>query len=118
MRLKAKQLQAVKWVARIASLAILLLGLPFYFGYGNPLPFTKPQYTLLDNTWLSIFPLMFLGLLLGWRYEKIGGCLLVIPITLGLVLGLVLEAELIGPMLAPLAVGALYLVAGYGRESE
>ena len=52
--------------------AILLLGLPFYFGYGNP-SLCHPDNSLLDNIWLTTFPLMFIGLAIGWKYEKLGG---------------------------------------------
>lgn len=117
MKLSPNRLRVVKWTARILALAIILFGLPFYFGYGNPLPFINPEYTLWDNVWLSIFPLMFIGLGLGWKYEKIGGYLITIPITVGLLLGLILESELIFHMLIPLIVGVMYLVVGYGHKT-
>jgi len=104
-------LKIIRWVARILGLAILLFGLPFYFGYGNPLPFINPDYTLWDNMWLSIFPLMFIGMGLGWKYEKISGYLITAPLTLGLILGLTIEGELVVHMFAPLTVGVLYLVS-------
>jgi len=47
-----EQLKIYKWFARIFALAILLLGTPFYFGYGNPLPFVNPEYTLAENVGL------------------------------------------------------------------
>ena len=115
MRLDTKQLKIVQWTARILSLAVLLFGLPFYFGYGNPLPFINPAYTLWDNAWLCVFPLMFVGLALGWRFEKMGGYLVVVPVCAGLALGLVTEAELVYHMLVPLIPGVLFLVAGYSR---
>lgn len=117
MKLTPKRLKLVRWAARLIALATVLFGLPFYFGYGNPLPFVNPDYTLWDNTWLSIFPLMFSGLIIGWKYERIGGYLVTVPLTLGLILGLVLAGELIVPMLVPLLAGALYLIAGYGRRA-
>jgi hypothetical protein len=46
MRLNGKQLKIVRWSARIIALAVILLVLPFYFGYGNPLPFINPDYSL------------------------------------------------------------------------
>lgn len=104
-----KKNKTIKWSARILALIILLFGLPFYFGYGNPLPFINPDYTLWDNIWLTIFPIMFIGLATGWRYPKIGGYLIVIPLTLGLIAGLIIEKELVSFMLIPLFVGILYL---------
>ena len=115
MTLGSKRIGAIRWTARIIALAVLLFGLPFYFGYGNPLPFIDPNYTLWDNVWLSIFPLMFLGLGLGWRYEKAGGYLAAVPLGLGLVLGLVLEGELVIHMLVPFSGGILFIMAGHGE---
>lgn len=108
----------LKWTARGLALAILLFGLPFYFGYGNPLPFINPDYTLWDNLWLSVFPLMFLGLILGWFLPRAGGWLVVGSLTLGLLLGVILEGELVIHMLVPLLAGALFLVAGYAKKKE
>ncbi|MCB2225099.1 MAG: hypothetical protein KQH53_00360 [Desulfarculaceae bacterium] len=113
----SKSLKRIRWTARILSLAILAFGLPFYFGYGNPLPFLNPAYSLLDNAWLCIFPLMFLGLILGWKYERLGGWLVCAPIAVGMVLGLAMDGELVVHMLVPLAVGVLYLVVGYKRSA-
>lgn len=108
-------LRILKWSGRILSLAILLFGLPFYFGYGNPLPFAKSTYSLLDNIWLTIFPIMFVALGLGWKYAKISGFLLTVPIAIGLILGLALDGEWILPMLVPLFAGVLYLIVGYHK---
>lgn len=43
MKINEKELKIIKWTARIIALAVLLLGLPFYFGYRNPLPFANPE---------------------------------------------------------------------------
>ncbi len=118
MPLSPERLKATRWTARILALAVLLFGLPFYFGYGNPLPFISPGYSLVDNVWLSIFPLMFLGLALGWFREKAGGYLIVIPVGAGLVLGLVVHRELVVPMLVPLLAGVLFLAAGHGKRNS
>ncbi len=115
MTFTKKQLRTLTWVIRILALVVLLFGLPFYFGYGNPLPFINPEYTVWDNLWLSVFPLMFIGLGLGWKYEKIAGYLIVIPLFLALVVGFILERELVGPMLVPLALGGGYLFLGYEK---
>lgn len=72
MKFKKEQIKVVKWIARISALLLLLMVLPFYFGYGNPLPFVDPTYTLAENIGLTAFPIILLGLALGWRYEKLG----------------------------------------------
>jgi hypothetical protein len=116
MTLSVKQIKIIRLSARVLSAAVILIGLPFYFGYGNPLPFLNPDYTLWDNTWLTIFPLMFTGLALGWRFEKTGGWMIVFPVTVGLILGIVMHKEIILHMLIPLIAGILHLVTGYNLK--
>jgi hypothetical protein len=116
MQLTQKQLKTTRWTARIIALAVILFGLPFYFGYGNPLPFINPDYTLWDNTWLTVFPLIFIGLGLGWKYEKAGGYLVTVPLVSGLLIGLIIEGEIVFFMLVPLISGILYLMAGYNKK--
>lgn len=116
MKLNAKQVKVLKWVVKVISVAVILLGLPFYFGYGNPLPFANPDYLLWDNVWLSIFPLMFLGLGLGIWFEKVGGFLVTVPLVIGLVFGVIAEGEMVWHMLVPLILGVGYLVIGHQKK--
>ncbi len=116
MKLTEKQIKTIRVVARGIALFSLLFGLPFYFGYGNPLPFLDPGYTPWDNVWLSIFPIMFFGLALGWKYEKLGGYLVTVPLACGLIFGIVAEGELITHMLVPFLAGIGYLFVGYARK--
>lgn len=114
-----KQQKILKWSARIIALFIILFGLPFYFGYGNPLPFINPEYTIFDNIWLTCFPLMFIGLAIGWKWEKAGGYLVVIPIIIASIIGFVfLKEGLPGPMFIPMLVGILYLIIGYKKVTK
>lgn len=106
-------LKIIKWTARIIALLIILGGLPFYFGYGNPLPFINPEYTFYDNLWLIALPLMFIGLALGLKYEKIGGYLLIISSLIGLTTSLIVGKGSGGQASASLIVGILYLIVGY-----
>jgi len=115
MRLTEKKLKIMRWTARIIALAVLLLGLPFYFGYGNPLPFVK-DYSFLENLWLTIMPLMFIGLGIGWKYEKIGGYIITVPITIGVILAVILEKEFFSVALLPLVSGIFYLIVGYKNK--
>ncbi|MFA7088226.1 MAG: hypothetical protein WC146_02700 [Patescibacteria group bacterium] len=103
----------IRWVARILSLVLLIIILPFYFSYGNPLPFFNPEYTFYDNLWLSIFPLVLIGLGLGWKYERIAGFLIVIPILLGIVVSIFIGAPFGLHITLPFIAGFLYLVASY-----
>jgi hypothetical protein len=115
MKKEEKYLNIIKWTARIIAAGVILFGLPFYFGYGNPLPFINPDYKFFDNLWLTIFPLMFIGLGLGWKFEKIGGYIVTISLSIGLIATLIMEKELIWFMLIPLASGILYLIHAYKR---
>lgn len=108
-------MKTTKWLARILSLCILIFSLPFYFGYGNPLPFVNPNYSLWENVALIAMPLIFLGLALGWKYEKIGGFLIVVPIIIGFSVGLITEANLSINLLIPLLPGLLYLIVAYKK---
>lgn len=111
-----KGVNTIKWIARILALCILLFALPFYFGYGNPLPFAKPDYSLWENVALTMMPLIFIGLALGWKYPKAGGFLTVIPIVIGFTVGLLTEANFSVNLFAPLVPGILYLVVGYNKN--
>ena len=116
MKSTKKHIKIIKWTARITALAALLLGLPFYFGYGNPLPFANPENSVFDNVWLFTFPLMFIGLGLGWKWEKVGGYMIVIPITIATIIGIIIIKEgLPGPMFIPMIIGILYLIVGYKK---
>ena len=118
MKLDKEQIKVIKWFARILALCILIFALPFYFGYGNPLPFANPDYSLWENVALAMMPLVFIGLALGWKYPKVGGFLIVIPVVIGFVVGFLTEANLSINLIAPLVPGILYLVDGYNRKAE
>ena len=105
------------WIARIAGTAIVILFLPFYFGYGNPLPFLNPEYTAHDNAWLTAFPFIFIGLILGWWYPQTGGYMVVLAIVGAQLVTFIMGYGLVIPMLAPLLVGVLFIVSG-GKENN
>lgn len=106
-------METIKWFSRIIALIILLFSLPFYFGYGNPLPFIDPNYSLWENVALLAMPLVLIGLALGWKYPKAGGYLIVIPIIIGFIVGIFTEANFSINLFAPLVPGILYLIDGY-----
>jgi hypothetical protein len=109
-------IKIIRWIARIIALFIIIFGLPFYFGYGNPLPFIDPTYTLHTNLWLTVFPIMFIGLVLGWKYEKIGGYLILTSLSIGFIVSIIIRMGFSIHMLAPFIVGILYLIVGYRSE--
>ena len=103
----------LKWLSRIIALVLIVFGLPFYFGYGNPLPFINPSYSAFDNLWLTIFPLMFIGLGLGWKYEKLAGWWLVTLLGGGLLVSVYLSGGFPVVMIFPFIIGVLYLIISY-----
>jgi len=111
-------MKIIKWTARILALGILIFALPFYFGYGNPLPFAKPDYSLWENVALSMMPLVFIGLALGWKYPKVGGWLIIISIATGLIVGFLTEANLSINLAVPIIPGILYLIDEYKRQAK
>lgn len=111
-------MKTIKWSARILSLCILAFALPFYFGYGNPLPFAKSDYSIWENVALAMMPLVFIGLALGWKYPKTGGWLIIISVAIGFIVGILTEANLSVNLAAPLIPGILYLIDGYKRQTN
>jgi hypothetical protein len=107
----------IKWTARLLALGLLLFSLPFYFGYGNPVPFLNPDYSFLDNLWLLIFPIVFISLALGWKYEKLAGILLIMSISTGLLATVIIENEFIFEMMIPLFIGILYLITAFNNNN-
>jgi hypothetical protein len=104
-----------RWIVKILAAALTVFGLLFYFGYGNPLPFVNPAYTLWDNMWMCVFPVMFAGLITGLFFERTGGWIVVVSVGAGLIGGLAVAGEFVWYMLAPFALGILYLIAGHFR---
>jgi thiamine transporter ThiT len=111
-------MKTIKWLARILALCILIFALPFYFGYGKPLPFVKSDYSLWENVALAMMPLVFIGLALGWKYPKVAGWLIIISIAIGFIVGLLTEANLSINLAVPIIPGILYLIDGYKRETK
>jgi hypothetical protein len=108
-------MKIIKWIAKILSLCILIFALPFYFGYGNPLPFAKVSYSLWENVALAMILIVFIGLVLGWKYSKVAGWLIIISIIVGFVVGLVTDANLSVHLAVPIIPGILYLIDGYKK---
>ncbi len=105
------------WIARIAGTAIVILFLPFYFGYGNPLPFLNPEYTAHDNAWLTAFPFIFIGIILAWRYPRLGGGMVILAILVAQTVTFIMGYGLVLHMFVPLGVGVLFVFSGE-KESD
>lgn len=109
-----KTLNTIKWLARISGTAIFLFIFPFYIGYGAPLP--QAEYSFLENLWLIIMPLFLIGLLLGWKFPKIAGYLITIPIIAGFLVALIVWENITPVMATPLISGFLYLIYAYKNK--
>ena len=118
MELDKRGYRILKWTTRIFATAVIIFGLPFYFGYGNPLPFINPEYSIWDNTWLTVLPLMFIGLGLGWKWPKIGGLLITIPILIGFIIGVNIREGIAVHMFVPFIIGILYIILGYSKVRQ
>lgn len=111
-----KQEKITKWSARIIALVILLLGLSFYSGYGNPLPFINSDYSLWKNIVLIMNILIFIGLALGWKYEKIAGYLIIFSLIIGLLIGVLTKSGFSINLFIAIIPGILYLISGYNNH--
>lgn len=111
-------MKIIKWTARIISLFILIFVLPFYFGYGNPLPFISPDYSLWENISLIIIPLIFISLALGWKYPKLAGWLIIALLTVGFIIGLLTDANMSINLAVPIIPGIIYLIDGYNKYEK
>ena len=108
----------VGWWIRIVGAILFGVGVAFYMGYGNPLPFQNPEYGFWENIWLMVIPIVLAGLLMGVFLPRVGGYIVAVPITLAMLLQFVAEEEMPYPMLIPLMMGMAYLFFGYRRKSK
>lgn len=117
MKIDNNKLKIIIWIIRIISIVVILFSLLFYFGYGNPLPFFNDNFTFWDNMWAFVFPLIFIGLIVGLKWEKIGGYFILIPTIISSLIGLIfLKENLPGPILVPIFIGIIYLLIGYKKS--
>ena len=61
---------------------------------------------------------MFLGLALGWKYEKIGGYLIAVPFVISIILMPFFKTGFPAHMLVPFMIGILYLIVGYNKAIQ
>jgi hypothetical protein len=111
--MKAKTLSTIKWTARISGTLLFLLIFPFYLGYGFPIP--DATMSLVENTWLLITPLFLVGFIIGWRWEKIAGYLISIPLIIGWLIALITWEDPSIVMTMPFVPGILYLIYSYKK---
>lgn len=110
-----KNIGIIKWSARISALFILVIWLLFYFWYWNPLPFINPNYTWIENAWLTLFPLVFIWLAIWWKYEKIAWYIIIISVLFWFIAWLVAKASFPINTLIVLLPWVLYLIYWYKK---
>jgi len=108
-----KSLSRIRWIARITGTLFFLFITPFYVGYGFPLP--NASMSFLENLWLVILPIFLVGLALGWKWEKVAGYMITVPIVIGFLSALIAWEDPSVIMALPLIPGVLYLVYGYKK---
>ena len=72
-------LYLLHWTARVLSLAVLGLVLLFFIGEGGFNPVTM---TARESVLMILFLLTCIGLVVGWRWEAIGGSLAILSMVL------------------------------------
>jgi len=94
---------------------MFLFAFPLYIGYGLPLP--NSSLSSIENIHLMAMLIIFIGLIVGWKWEKIAGYMICIPIFAKLFLAFIF-LENPGPIIILLAIpGSLYLIYGYKKFS-
>ncbi|MBN2267932.1 MAG: hypothetical protein V3569_05780 [Acholeplasmataceae bacterium] len=104
-----KRVRILTYSSYILAFIILVFGIPFYFGYGNPLPFLEESYTLADNIWLIVMPLVFIFAILGIKWKKISGIILILLILIAQIISLWVDEEIVWVMMVPILLGVLYI---------
>ncbi len=100
-------------VTKILATILFILIIPFYFGYGLPIP--NLNLSFVENLWLTIFPVFISGLLIGWKWEKLAGYMITIPILIGVVSTFCINEDPSIALILPFTVGIMYLVCGYKK---
>lgn len=115
-----KTIQIIRLVARIlaaimtAFIAFMLVGNTVSDGIG---PLFK--LTLRESLMMAAFVVVFLGLILGWKWEKLGGWLVVGGMAFFYLMDFAFSGTLPrGPFFALIALpGLLFLWTGYSQKA-
>jgi hypothetical protein len=108
-----KQVKRIRQTAKLSSLILLILILPLYLG-GYPLP--SFNLSFFENLWLIIMPMFLAGFIIGWKWEKLAGLVITIPIVIGLIISIIINKQPSILMILPLIPGILYLIYYYKNK--
>jgi len=109
----------IRWIARIlaalmaAFIAFMFVGNAVTDGIGSLL-----NLTIKESLMMIAFLIVFLGLILGWTHEKLGGWLTVGGMVLFYILDFAFSGTLPRGAFFPLIAlpGLLFLVTGYSQK--
>ncbi len=72
-----KTMGTIRWIARIGAVLIAGMILIIFIGEGISEGFGPlMQMSLRETAMMAVFVIVFLGLILGWRWEILGGSLI------------------------------------------
>jgi hypothetical protein len=111
--MKSKTLNIIRWTARGMATLFLIAFLPFYFGYGLPLP--SSEMSFFENVWMLIMPLFIIGLAIGWKWEKTAGYLITLPIFAGFTISVITAQYPTFVFIFPFITGLLFLIYAYKK---
>lgn len=102
-----------RWTASILGTLFVLMFLALVFGEGPPNPF---KVSAMENLSFLVMTMLFLGLVLAWFREGLGGA---ITVTAFATLVLISRSHLHLPALQiPAAIGVLHMICWYFRRVQ
>lgn len=104
-----KVIKVLQFTSLVLSVLLLGFGIPFYLGYGHPIPFTQSEYTFFDNMWLIVMPIIFLFTIIGLKWKRVSGIILISLTIIAQMLSIRIEGDVILVMLVPILIGVLNL---------
>jgi len=114
-----KIIQIVRWVARVLA-ALMAAFIAFMFAGNAVTDGIGPLFkmTLRELLMMAAFVAVFLGLILGWKREKLGGWLVVVGMVLFYMFDFAFSGNIPrGPFFALIALpGILFMLAGYSKD--
>ena len=113
--------RVLRWVARVTALVMVVFILIMFLGEGIADGFGGfLVLTLRESLMMASFVIIFLGLLLGWRWEILGGALVIGGMAVFYWLNYAFSGTLPqGPYFLIIAIpGLLYLFCGLGSGGK
>ncbi len=107
----SKEQRLLIWIPRGLALIALAVSMPFHIASGFAIPFMADGAGLWDNLWSLVMLVVFLGLVLGFAYPKVGGLLVTVPIFAGFFIGFIFTLAAPWTVILPAVAGVSYLLS-------